>query len=561
MFSVKSDKYRMLEIFARPVSKASRSLLTWKGNGKTDAEEREITSEYYEWVRIPLVQDEVYQLTADNLEISLAYLSGNDDVMSSGIGFLDLIEGKDAAVVDSTCMKAQYDTPYREQYHFQAFRNWINDPNGLCWFNGRYHMFYQHNPHSQEWNNMYWGHAVSLDLVHWVHLPFVLQPQKEILQDCSKKGGAFSGSALVEGDKVKFYLTRHIGPRIPGSEQYEYQTMMESSDMIHFTEEKTVIETPPSGVNPGDFRDPKVWKSEGYYYMVLASKIRDKAAILLYGSEDSYKWNYIGPLLEEETRGISTFECPDAFELDRKFVAMGAWMTHHDECGRYQMTRYYIGEFNGSDMEVECSEFLDFGSNYYAGQSFLHQGKRILIGWISDFYKEHVAADNGSYGSMAIPRILSVKNNKLYMEPVPDVYTLQDQCLLMEKGKSVKVSEIPGNSYLAKVSLKENSNTDFTMLIAKDHNKTLCLMRKNGKVEIVSKGTAVESIRFPAQVQDVHYIEIFMDRRVVEVYLNHGESVGTKLFYSDGTQGVFEADFVSPEEVEGLELYTMKSIW
>ncbi len=559
MFSVKSGKYRMLEIFARPVSKASRSLLTWKGNGKTDAEEREITSEYYEWVRIPLEQDEVYQLTADNLEISLAYLSGNDDVMSSGIGFLDLVEGKDAAVVDSTCMKAHYDTPYREQYHFQAFRNWINDPNGLCWFNGRYHMFYQHNPHSQEWDNMYWGHAVSLDLVHWVHLPFVLQPQKEILQDCSKKGGAFSGSALVEGDKVKFYLTRHIGPRIPGSEQYEYQTMMESSDMIHFTEEKTVIEPPPSEVNPGDFRDPKVWKSEGYYYMVLASKIRDKAAILLYGSEDSYKWNYIGPLLEEETRGISTFECPDAFELDRKFVAMGAWMTHHDEYGRYQMTRYYVGEFKDSVMKVEHSEFLDFGSNYYAGQSFVHDGRRILIGWISDFYGEHIVKEGGAYGSMAIPRVLSVKDNQLYMEPVTEIYAQQDECLFAGRGRSAAIDRIEGNSYVAKISLKGDS--DFSILIAEEGDRSLSLQRKDGQVEIVTKGTATEKVRFPSPIEHVGYIEIFMDRRSAEIYLNHGQSVGTKLFYTNSSQGVFKADFANPEEVENLELYTMKSIW
>lgn len=559
MFSLKSGKYRMLEIFARPVSKASRSLLTWKGNRKTDAQEREITSEYYEWVRIPLEQDEVYQLTADNLEISLAYLSGNDDVMSSGIGFLDLIEGKDAAVVDSTCMKAHYDTPYREQYHFQAFRNWINDPNGLCWFKGRYHMFYQHNPHSQEWNNMYWGHAVSLDLVHWVHLPFVLQPQKEILQDSSKKGGAFSGSALVEGDKVKFYLTRHIGPKSKDSVQYEYQTMMESSDMLHFTEERIIIETVPSESVSHDFRDPKVWKSEGTYYMVLASKIGDKAAILLYGSEEGDNWDYIGPLLQEETAGISTFECPDAFELDGKFVAIGAWMSHYDEYGRYQMTRYYVGELKDSAMKVEHSEFLDFGSNYYAGQSFVHDGRRILIGWISDFYGEHIVEEGGAYGSMAIPRVLSVKDDQLYMEPVTEIYAQQAECLFAGRGQSAVIEQIEGNSYVAKISLKGDS--DFSILIAEEEDRSLRLQRKDGQVELVTKGTATDKVRFPSHIENVRYIEIFMDRRSAEIYLNHGQSAGTKLFYTNSLQGVFKADFANPEEVENLELYTMKSIW
>ena len=108
------------------------------------------------------------------------------------------------------------DTPYREQYHFSPVVNWNNDPNGLCWFKGYYHLFYQMNPFGQEWNNMYWGHAASKDLVHWTHLPVVLEPQEEILDNLAIKGGAFSGSALPVGDEVYFYLTRHIGPQDDG---------------------------------------------------------------------------------------------------------------------------------------------------------------------------------------------------------------------------------------------------------------------------------------------------------------------------------------------------------
>ena len=85
----------------------------------------------------------------------------------------------------------------RPAFHITPYVGWMNDPNGLCWYQGYYHMYYQYNPHGQEWNNMYWGHAVSPDLVHWTHLPIVLEPQKEVLEQADMlKGGAFSGSNI-----------------------------------------------------------------------------------------------------------------------------------------------------------------------------------------------------------------------------------------------------------------------------------------------------------------------------------------------------------------------------
>ena len=91
------------------------------------------------------------------------------------------------------------DTPYREQYHFSPVVNWNNDPNGLCWFKGYYHLFYQLNPFEQEWNNMYWGHAASKDLVHWTHLPVVLEPQKEILDNLDNQRWCFLRKRTSDG--------------------------------------------------------------------------------------------------------------------------------------------------------------------------------------------------------------------------------------------------------------------------------------------------------------------------------------------------------------------------
>lgn len=451
-----------------------------------------------------------------------------------------------------------YHTSYKEQYHFVPIKNWNNDPNGLCWYEGRYHLFYQANPHEQKWGDMYWGHAVSKDLIHWTHLPYVFQPQQEILEQDQLKGGAFSGCAVPMEDEVIFYLTRHLGPLEDGPDTMEWQTMSRSKDMIHFEEETIVIKDKPEGVGY-DFRDPKVFCNKGIWYMVLAGAFNGQSAILLYSSPDLLQWEYLGPLVVEPDPGSTTFECPDFFYLDGKYVALGALMKHTDEHGRYQMTKYYVGDFIDHKIHVESTGWFDFGSNYYAVQSFEHEGKRIAIGWVSDFYEEHVEVKNGSYGSFALPRVLSLRNDVLCMEPVPQVYDLKQEIIYQGQGESIEIDQIPGNSYYVKLDLKHS--TDFIMELGRDEDRHIYLLRDHGVTKIKTVNTKTDHIDFIADVQDVKNIEVFVDRRVVEVYINHGYAVGTKLFYTPSCEGIFGVKFHEAENVEYLEIATMKSIW
>ena len=150
---------------------------------------------------------------------------------------------------------------------------------------------------------MYWGHAASPDLVHWTHLPVVLEPQKEVLEQADiRKGGAFSGSAVVLDDETVFYLTRHLGPMEDGEETVQQQWMTRSRDMLEFEPEKLVIGEHPVGAS-FDFRDPKVLKVGDVWYMVLASAVDGQAAILLYRSEDMEHWDYVKPLVTEPEEG------------------------------------------------------------------------------------------------------------------------------------------------------------------------------------------------------------------------------------------------------------------
>lgn len=477
--------------------------------------------------------------------------------MTEGVRFLEF--SKDNIVLKGNSYTEFYDTPYREQYHFVPIKNWVNDPNGLCWYKGYYHLYYQANPHKQEWNNMYWGHAASIDLIHWVHLPYVLEPQEALYKSKALKGGAFSGSAVVEDDKVMFYLTRHEGPQEDGIETLEWQTMTSSSDTISFEEEGIIIKDKPEGVGH-DFRDPKVSYINGKWYLVLACNYKGSSAMLLYTSEDKRSWNYLKPVIIEPDEKSTTFECPDFFTLDNKQVGVAALMKHHDENNRYQMTRYYIGTFKNEQFEIENTGWYDFGSNFYAVQSFEHDNKRIAIGWVSDFYNEHIEVENGAYGSFAIPRVLSINNSKLYMEPVPEIYKLKAEQLYSGKeSKNIYLTEIEGNSYYTHISL--NNSCDFNMLLSKDQDKSISLIRENGITKIKTAGVKSEGIDFTADVKEVWDIEIFVDRRLIEVFLNKGEAAGAKLFYNSSKSGVFKAAFECEKAVEAIEVCTMKSIW
>ena len=169
-----SGKYRKIELFIKAQEKGESLLRLFEG-------ECEIFRFYpktsdYQRVAIPLKTEEEYRICIEHATVSQMYLCGNDDILETGIKYL-MINGENMEMFH---VDGVMDTPIREQYHFTPFVNWSNDPNGLCWYKGYYHLFYQSNPHEQKWGRMYWGHAASRDLIHWKHLPFALDPQKEV---------------------------------------------------------------------------------------------------------------------------------------------------------------------------------------------------------------------------------------------------------------------------------------------------------------------------------------------------------------------------------------------
>lgn len=552
MITFFSGDYSELYVFARRTSTLPGSIRFLAETGENAEQEEVLNEQLYALFRFALKRQQTCHLTWEHAEITQIYLAWCPDQMERGVTFLSPATGNEINLKD------WYDTPIREQFHFSPFINWMNDPNGLCWYQGYFHLFYQSNPFGQKWDDIFWGHAVSKDLVHWIHQPHVLEPQPGLQQDASRKGGAFSGCAWVTDDRMQLYLTRHDGPLQDGWETAEWQTTAICRDGLHIEDEQILISDKPKGAG-FDFRDPAVDKIDGQMTMVLGSAIDGIPSILLYRQDKEGNWVYQGPLLQERTSGIRTFECPDFFKLDGTYVALGACMEYTDEANRYNMTRCYIGTYDGKRLLPEQEQWFDFGSNFYAVQSFLYQGRRLAIGWISDFMNEHREIPDGAYGSMSLPRELHIKNGRLYMRPARECDALNGDCLLKTGvGTHAAVDPIPGNAYHATVSLKGDG--DFTIVLARDGEDSLSLVRKDGETSLISTKANVRNIRFPSGIRNVREIEIYTDRRLTEVFLNEGEAAGAKLFYQDSRDGCFEG-FFADGDLNALQVHAMQTIW
>jgi fructan beta-fructosidase len=296
---------------------------------------------------------------------------------------------------------------YRPRLHFTPESGWMNDPNGLVYVDGLYHLFYQYHPFSTKWGPMHWGHSVSKDLIHWTHLPIALEPDE--------LGFIFSGSAVYDKDNTSGFGKEDKRPIVAifthHSDRGEKQSIAWSLDRICFTKYSynPVIENP--GIR--DFRDPKVfWYEEGKCWIMVVSA-GDR--VYFYKSENLIDWKKTGEFGPEGNYAPGVWECPDLFPLEVSggeykwilVVSMGM-PSYLGGSG----TQYFIGDFDGerfTPMDSTGSvKWIDYGPDCYAGNTFNNtpSNERIFIAWNMNWiYADRVPAYNYR-GIMGFPRIL-----------------------------------------------------------------------------------------------------------------------------------------------------------
>ena len=308
------------------------------------------------------------------------------------------------------------------QLHFQPEQGWINDPNGLCYFRGRYHAFCQHNPYAAAWGPMHWAHAVSDDLLHWEELPIALRPDAPY----EDGGGCFSGSAVEKDGKLWLVYTS------VSRERGQTQSVAVSEDGVTFHKLAENPVLPQSPLDPAnrDFRDPKVFPFPGGGWgMVCGAGVEGLASVLLFRSADLLRWEYQGPLFQSRDFGPVP-ECPDFFPLGDRWVLLFSRMDGE------RRAQFVVGEFDGERFTPQSFQQPERGPDFYAPQTFVDgRGRRLLLGWLFRWDRQ-VPPGAVRAGALTLPRELSLEMGRLRCAPVEEAapYLTQDDPSLSRQG-------------------------------------------------------------------------------------------------------------------------------
>lgn len=466
---------------------------------------------------------------------------------------------------------------YRLGYHIMAPANWINDPNGLIQYKGEYHVFYQHHPYDENWGPMHWGHVKSRDLVHWEHCPIALVPG-----DDYDKDGCFSGSAVDNKGELTLIYTGHNYIDKEKDIFYENQNVAISKDGINFekVEENPVVAKPPVDSSK-HFRDPKVWKYEDKWYMILGNSNKEGIGrVILYTSADLRKWEYLGVLTESDGTLGYMWECPDFFELDGKYVLTFSPQGLEKKGNLYNnlfQTGYLVGDYdykNNKFVHDYSFKELDNGHDFYAVQTFLDdKGRRIAIGWMDMWESDMPTKKDGWCGALTLPRVLTLgEDNNILMNPVEELTLLREsqhnECAnkLISENYLVKATddliEIKAvfnlnNCSAESVGLKiRGIDAEETLIQYNLSNEKITLdCSKCGKDKDGIRNTIVKR-------NDELSLHLFLDRSSIEVFINGGQNTMTSRIYPKEIRlGIELFAENGSVEVKNFTYWVLKDSW
>lgn len=493
----------------------------------------------------------------------------------------------------------QYSEAHRPQFHFTPTENWVNDPNGMVYYEGEYHLFYQYYPYSTVWGPMHWGHAVSTDMVHWEHLPVALYPDK--------LGMIFSGSAVVdknntsglkngEEDPLIAIYTYHdmVGEKA-GRSDYQTQGIAYSNDKGRTW---TKYADNPVIKNPGmrDFRDPKVTWHEASKQWVMVIAAGD--FIQFYNSPNLTEWKLASEFGKGHGNHGGVWECPDIFPLQvdgnsnhQKWVLIVNIGSGGLQGG--SGTQYFIGDFDGktftNDNNPNQALYADFGKDNYAGVTWsdipAEDGRRLFIGWMSNWQYANDVPTHPWRNGMTLPRQLSLKSTpggiRLYSTPVKELEKLRTQTKELTaqslSNKEINISSDGIDASQSELALTfDMSKTDAESFGVKLSNSKGEVVRfayeqgsgifvfdriLSGKVEFSNE---FRRLQFIPRVLDDNLLtlRIFTDKCSMEVFADDGHTVITNLFFptEDYNQISLYADQGNAELVNG-KVHALKRIW
>lgn len=468
------------------------------------------------------------------------------------------------------------DDRYRLGYHIMAPANWINDPNGCIFYNGKYHVFYQHNPFSEKWGPMYWGHVTSKDLINWKHEIIALAPSKEFDVD-----GIFSGTATInpENNELVAFYTGHrwINQKDDTFEQIQGYAI--SNDGINFVKPKNNkidIEVPKDSNH--HIRDPKVWHDGHMWNMILGNSTIDKRGrVLLYKSKDLSKWTYVGVLAESNGELGYMWECPDFIRLEDKDILLFSPQGINEEGEKYKnynQTGYVVGKFNYDTNKLEHSKFyeIDYGHDFYAIQTLKdNKGRRIAIAWMDMWESIMPTQEDGWCGAMTLPReLVLMKNDRIKMKPIEELKDLREEKILDNDNVFVsdkKNLQLGWENDFMELNLSVEGKSNFSIEFNSDNDEKvelqINLLDRYAKLirNYETKGIE-ESYRY-TEISDMNNIDIriFIDSSSIEVFINDGEYVFTSRMYPDKNNRNIVIKTKEKINIRNMRVWNLKNIW
>lgn len=485
-----------------------------------------------------------------------------------------------------------YQEQYRPQYHFSPPSQWMNDPNGMFFLNGEYHVYYQHHPDSNVWGPMHWGHAVSKDLVHWENLPIALYPDSI--------GTIFSGSAVVDAQNtaglgeegkpsvVAVYTYHNAGQEKAGRNDYQTQGMAFSRDQGRTW---TKYAQNPVLKNPGirDFRDPKVsWYESGKHW-VMTLAVLDR--IQFYSSPDLKNWTLTGEFgLGQGSHG-GVWECPDLFPIKvagtntEKWILLVSIGSGAPNGG--SATQYFVGSFDGrtfiNDNAPATTLWIDGGKDNYAGVTWSNVGeRRLFLGWMSNWQYAQVVPTYVWRSAMTLPRDLSLRMTqdgpRLFSFPAPEVRSLRGDSLVFSTQQAGEQIESPTLSPLMEIEVAlswdpKSVPNSLGLIFGNEKGESLIVGYKPIEGQLYVDRTQSGAKDFSEAFPGIHLTEhkadsnriqlhIWLDASSIEVFVNQGQSVMTELFFptSPYSQFSYFAEGGSVTLEKGV-LWELSSIW
>ena len=457
---------------------------------------------------------------------------------------------------------------WRNNFHIEMPFGLVNDPNGLSYYDNKFHIFYQWNPFGCEHKTKHWGLVTTTDFVNFTKPKIVLKPEEWF-----DKNGCYSGCGLVKEDELKLYYTGNV--KGVNNERESYQCVATYRKDGTIEKHGVIIEKQPDGYT-AHFRDPYIFMENKIYYMILGVQNNElKGKVLIYKSKDAINWALVGELKTNMQEFGYMWECPNIVKVSEdKYAFIFSPQGLDNEEFKYQnifQSGYVIGNLDLKEIELKNhSEFkeLDMGFDFYAPQIFNHDNKNIMFGWIGlpDKDCEYPTSEHGWMYSLTMPRVLEYKNDVLYQKPFRKLENLRQTQVVNTKNLICDDYKLKLDSRCVEIILNlDMSKTNFTEVKFKFNDEYILLTYyKDTQICTIDRTNMClggKGIRkFKLEVNDELKLNMCIDNSIMEIYYQDGIEVTTLMYFPKEEQLEVQIKNDNRVKINQLYVWNLRSV-